>query len=69
MAVLLLILLLINLINNVCTDAISELIKEHQESGEPVTDDSDSLHKFSYKLEYLLQASVCLVGVLAHSAT
>ncbi|XP_062843413.1 FYVE and coiled-coil domain-containing protein 1 isoform X2 [Trichomycterus rosablanca] len=36
-------------------DAVSELIKEHQDSGEPITDDCDSLHKFSYKLEYLLQ--------------
>ncbi|XP_063049010.1 FYVE and coiled-coil domain-containing protein 1 [Engraulis encrasicolus] len=36
-------------------DAVSELSKEHREAGEPVTDDSSSLHKFSYKLEYLLQ--------------
>ncbi|XP_039532598.1 FYVE and coiled-coil domain-containing protein 1 [Pimephales promelas] len=36
-------------------DAVSELSKEHCETGEPVTDDSSSLHKFCYKLEYLLQ--------------
>ncbi|XP_031415542.1 FYVE and coiled-coil domain-containing protein 1 isoform X2 [Clupea harengus] len=36
-------------------DAVAELSKEHRETGEPVTDDSSSLHKFSYKLEYLLQ--------------
>ncbi|XP_047662328.1 FYVE and coiled-coil domain-containing protein 1 [Tachysurus fulvidraco] len=36
-------------------EAVSELTKEHIESGEPITDDSPSLHKFSYKLEYLLQ--------------
>ncbi|XP_004453219.2 FYVE and coiled-coil domain-containing protein 1 isoform X2 [Dasypus novemcinctus] len=36
-------------------DAVAELSKEFQEAGEPVTDDSTSLHKFSYKLEYLLQ--------------
>ncbi|KAG5841641.1 hypothetical protein ANANG_G00168780 [Anguilla anguilla] len=36
-------------------DAVSELSAEHRESGEPVTDDSSSLHKFCYKLEYLLQ--------------
>ncbi|XP_026801935.3 FYVE and coiled-coil domain-containing protein 1 isoform X1 [Pangasianodon hypophthalmus] len=36
-------------------DAVAELTKEHAESGEPITDDSPSLHKFSYKLEYLLQ--------------
>lgn len=32
-----------------------ELSKEHRECGEPVTDDSGNLHKFFYKLEYLLQ--------------
>ncbi|KAI5608819.1 FYVE and coiled-coil domain-containing protein 1-like isoform X2 [Silurus asotus] len=36
-------------------DAVTELTKEHAESGEPITDDSPSLHKFSSKLEYLLQ--------------
>ncbi|KAI1901309.1 hypothetical protein AGOR_G00032980 [Albula goreensis] len=36
-------------------DAVSELGREHRDSGEPVTDDSSSLHKFCYKLEYLLQ--------------
>uniref|UniRef100_A0A8C2ZUY7 FYVE and coiled-coil domain autophagy adaptor 1 n=1 Tax=Cyclopterus lumpus TaxID=8103 RepID=A0A8C2ZUY7_CYCLU len=36
-------------------DAVFELSKEHNECGEPVTDDSANLHKFFYKLEYLLQ--------------
>lgn len=36
-------------------DAVAELAKEYKESGEPITDDSTNLHKFSYKLEYLLQ--------------
>ncbi|XP_070775066.1 FYVE and coiled-coil domain-containing protein 1 [Enoplosus armatus] len=36
-------------------DAVLELSKEHRECGEPVTDDSANLHKFFYKLEYLLQ--------------
>uniref|UniRef100_A0AAY4AK25 FYVE and coiled-coil domain containing 1b n=1 Tax=Denticeps clupeoides TaxID=299321 RepID=A0AAY4AK25_9TELE len=36
-------------------DAVADLSKEHREAGEPITDDSSSLHKFSYKLEYLLQ--------------
>ncbi|XP_018531755.1 FYVE and coiled-coil domain-containing protein 1 [Lates calcarifer] len=36
-------------------DAVLELSKEHRECGEPITDDSASLHKFFYKLEYLLQ--------------
>uniref|UniRef100_A0A1A8L2S1 FYVE and coiled-coil domain containing 1 n=1 Tax=Nothobranchius pienaari TaxID=704102 RepID=A0A1A8L2S1_9TELE len=36
-------------------DAVFELSKEHQASGEPITDDSSNLHKFFYKLEYLLQ--------------
>ncbi|XP_044109667.1 FYVE and coiled-coil domain-containing protein 1 [Neovison vison] len=36
-------------------DAVMELSKEFKEAGEPITDDSTSLHKFSYKLEYLLQ--------------
>ncbi|XP_070817298.1 FYVE and coiled-coil domain-containing protein 1 [Chaetodon trifascialis] len=36
-------------------DAVAELAKEYRESGEPITDDSTNLHKFSYKLEYLLQ--------------
>lgn len=32
-----------------------ELSKEHRECGEPITDDFANLHKFFYKLEYLLQ--------------
>ncbi|KAM9848800.1 FYVE and coiled-coil domain-containing protein 1 isoform 1-T4 [Aulostomus maculatus] len=36
-------------------EAVGELAKEYRESGEPITDDSSNLHKFSYKLEYLLQ--------------
>ncbi|KAA0706649.1 FYVE and coiled-coil domain-containing protein 1 [Triplophysa tibetana] len=36
-------------------DAVSELAKEYKQNGEPITDDSSNLHKFSYKLEYLLQ--------------
>ncbi|KAL6103951.1 fyco1 [Pungitius sinensis] len=36
-------------------DAVFELSKEHNEVGEPVTDDCPNLHKFFYKLEYLLQ--------------
>uniref|UniRef100_A0A665SW59 FYVE and coiled-coil domain-containing protein 1 n=1 Tax=Echeneis naucrates TaxID=173247 RepID=A0A665SW59_ECHNA len=36
-------------------EAVGELAKEYRESGEPITDDSTNLHKFSYKLEYLLQ--------------
>ncbi|KAM5291950.1 FYVE and coiled-coil domain-containing protein 1 [Ctenodactylus gundi] len=36
-------------------DAVAELSSEFREAGEPVTDDSASLQKFSYKLEYLLQ--------------
>ncbi|XP_068197731.1 FYVE and coiled-coil domain-containing protein 1 isoform X2 [Antennarius striatus] len=36
-------------------DAVLEMRKEHKESGEPITDDSTNLHKFFYKLEYLLQ--------------
>ncbi|XP_041805636.1 FYVE and coiled-coil domain-containing protein 1-like [Chelmon rostratus] len=36
-------------------DAVLELSKEHKECGEPITDDSANLHKFFYKLEYLLQ--------------
>ncbi|XP_034260040.1 FYVE and coiled-coil domain-containing protein 1-like isoform X2 [Pantherophis guttatus] len=36
-------------------DAVTELNKEFLEAGEPITDDSLILHKFSYKLEYLLQ--------------
>lgn len=36
-------------------DAVTELSQEFKEAGEPITDDSTSLHKFSYKLEYLLQ--------------
>lgn len=34
---------------------MTELSNEFKETGEPITDDSTSLHKFSYKLEYLLQ--------------
>ncbi|TTC44344.1 FYVE and coiled-coil domain-containing protein 1 [Bagarius yarrelli] len=41
-------------------EAVAELTKEHVESGEPVTDDSPSLHKFCYKLEYLLQLKTSL---------
>ncbi|KAF3858091.1 hypothetical protein F7725_011292 [Dissostichus mawsoni] len=33
-------------------DAVLELSKEHNDCGEPVTDDSANLHKFFYKLEY-----------------
>ncbi|XP_060104885.1 FYVE and coiled-coil domain-containing protein 1 [Heteronotia binoei] len=36
-------------------DAVTELSKEFSEAGEPITDDCINLHKFSYKLEYLLQ--------------
>nr|XP_043890755.1 FYVE and coiled-coil domain-containing protein 1-like [Solea senegalensis] len=36
-------------------DAVLELSKEYRECGEPVTDDSANLHKFFYKIEYLLQ--------------
>uniref|UniRef100_UPI0037E74818 FYVE and coiled-coil domain-containing protein 1 n=1 Tax=Semicossyphus pulcher TaxID=241346 RepID=UPI0037E74818 len=36
-------------------EAVAELAKEYRENGEPITDDSTNLHKFSYKLEYLLQ--------------
>ncbi|EGW08369.1 FYVE and coiled-coil domain-containing protein 1 [Cricetulus griseus] len=36
-------------------DAVTELSSEFKEGGEPITDDSTNLHKFSYKLEYLLQ--------------
>ncbi|XP_051930680.1 FYVE and coiled-coil domain-containing protein 1 isoform X1 [Hippocampus zosterae] len=36
-------------------EAVGEIAKEYKENGEPITDDSTSLHKFSYKLEYLLQ--------------
>ncbi|KAJ7322580.1 hypothetical protein JRQ81_018867 [Phrynocephalus forsythii] len=36
-------------------DAATELNKEFAEAGEPITDDCISLHKLSYKLEYLLQ--------------
>lgn len=43
------------------SEAVAELAKEYRESGEPITDDSTNLHKFSYKLEYLLQ--VCFLQV------
>uniref|UniRef100_A0A8C5D618 FYVE and coiled-coil domain-containing protein 1 n=1 Tax=Gouania willdenowi TaxID=441366 RepID=A0A8C5D618_GOUWI len=36
-------------------EAVSELAREYKETGEPITDDSTNLQKFSYKLEYLLQ--------------
>ncbi|KFW05663.1 FYVE and coiled-coil domain-containing protein 1 [Eurypyga helias] len=36
-------------------DAVTELSKEFKDGGEPITDDSINLQKFSYKLEYLLQ--------------
>lgn len=39
-------------------DAVLELGKEYQECGEPITDDSTNLHKFFYKLEYLLQVKI-----------
>lgn len=42
---------------SVTTDAVAEITKEYKETGEPITDDSSNLHKFSYKLEYLLQVS------------
>ena len=38
-------------------DAVTELSRESKEAGEPITYDSTNLHKFSYKLEYLLQVS------------
>lgn len=41
------------------SEAVAELAKEYRESGEPITDDSTNLHKFSYKLEYLLQVLFC----------
>ncbi|KAM4728586.1 FYVE and coiled-coil domain-containing protein 1 isoform 2-T4 [Anableps anableps] len=41
-------------------DAVIELTKEHKECGEPITDDSANLHKFFYKLEYLLQLKTSL---------
>ncbi len=39
----------------ICADAVSELSKEYCDTGEPISDDNSSLHKFCYKLEYLLQ--------------
>lgn len=39
----------------VLLDAVLELSKEYQECGEPISDDSANLHKFFFKLEYLLQ--------------
>ncbi|XP_061694886.1 FYVE and coiled-coil domain-containing protein 1-like [Syngnathoides biaculeatus] len=36
-------------------DAVFQLGQEHKEFSEPVTDDSATLRKFFYKLEYLLQ--------------
>ncbi|XP_018602124.1 FYVE and coiled-coil domain-containing protein 1-like isoform X3 [Scleropages formosus] len=36
-------------------EAVAELSREYKDIGDPITDDSPSLHKFSYKLEYLLQ--------------
>ncbi|KAJ7404561.1 FYVE and coiled-coil domain-containing protein 1 [Willisornis vidua] len=41
--------------SNIIRDAVTELSKEFKEGGEPITDDSVNLQKFSYKLEYLLQ--------------
>ncbi|XP_064411060.1 FYVE and coiled-coil domain-containing protein 1 isoform X2 [Latimeria chalumnae] len=35
--------------------AATDLNIEFKENGEPITDDSENLHKFSFKLEYLLQ--------------
>lgn len=46
---------LCNFVWSFLIDAVSELTKEYKENGEPITDDSSNLHKFSYKLEYLLQ--------------
>lgn len=46
----------------VLLDAVLELSKEYQESGEPITDDSANLHKFFFKLEYLLQVQHFLSG-------
>ena len=42
-------------------DAVTELSRESKEAGEPITDDSTNLHKFSYKLEYLLQVMTPVV--------
>ncbi|XP_078790395.1 FYVE and coiled-coil domain-containing protein 1-like isoform X5 [Oryzias latipes] len=36
-------------------DAVIELCKDHRDCCEPITDDCANLHKFFYKLEYLLQ--------------
>lgn len=46
---------LFSFLNHGISEAVAELAKEYRESGEPITDDSTTLHKFSYKLEYLLQ--------------
>lgn len=45
-------------------DAVTELSKEFKEGGEPITDDSVNLQKFSYKLEYLLQVKSDLLFVI-----
>lgn len=37
------------------SESVAELAKEYRETGEPITDDTTSLHKFANKLEYLLQ--------------
>ena len=54
---------------SVITDAVAELTKEYKETGEPISDDSSNLHRFSYKLEYLLQVSdtKVLIGMSCHS--
>lgn len=46
----------------VLLDAVLELSKEYQECGEPITDDSANLHKFFFKLEYLLQVRHLISG-------
>lgn len=51
-----------------CADSVAELTKEHAESGEPITDDSPSLHKFSYKLEYLLQVRLTSLSAMIYRA-
>lgn len=47
------------------SEAVTELAKEYRETGEPITDDSTNLHKFSYKLEYLLQVRLCYICLLS----
>uniref|UniRef100_A0A673L856 FYVE and coiled-coil domain-containing protein 1-like n=1 Tax=Sinocyclocheilus rhinocerous TaxID=307959 RepID=A0A673L856_9TELE len=45
----------ITILQTLIRSKVARLSKEHYDSGEPITDDSASLHKFCYKLEYLLQ--------------